>query len=84
MDRIIRYAAYAACVLQAGAVIVILSHAYSPRDFFLALLLTVLPALAAVALYAGPDLEERYLRRRVEKLRLQIELKELEAKAGES
>ena len=84
MDRILRYAAVAACIVQIITVGIILSHTYRGRDFFLALLLVVPPALSIAALWTGPDREERRLRRQVEKLRLRVELKELEGKAGQN
>ena len=80
MDRIIRYAAYAACAAQIIALGFILRHAYNDREFLVTLLLAVPPVLSLAALWTGPDREERRLKRQVIKLRLQAELQDLEKK----
>ncbi len=80
MDRIIRYAAYAACAAQIIAVGIIIANSYSSRDMLLACLVAVPPLLFIAALLLSPDIEERRLRRQVAKLRLRAELQELEAK----
>ena len=80
MDRVLRYAAYAACAAQIIAFGILLHHSYNDREVLAALLLAVPPLLAIAALWTGPDREERQLRRQVTKLRLQAELQELEKK----
>jgi hypothetical protein len=80
MDKIIRYAAYVACVLQLIAVGIIVANAYSSRDGLLGCVVAVPPLLFIGALLMSPDIEERRLRRQVAKLRLRAEMQELEAK----
>lgn len=80
MDRIIRYAAYIACVIQIIAVGIIIANAYSSRDMLLGCVVAVPPVLFIAALLMSPDIEERRLHRQVAKLRLRAELQELEAK----
>lgn len=77
MAQPLRYAAYAASVIQLIVVVVVVSQAYSPRDMMVAGLLAVPALLAIAALYTGPDREERRLRTQVAKARLRKELQEL-------
>lgn len=76
MDKVIYYGAYLLCALQIVAVLFIMKGAYG-RDVFWAMLLLLPPFVAMIALKCGPDLEERRLRRKVNKARLQQELAEL-------
>lgn len=80
MDRVIRWAAFLANV---GLVIVtcfIVSKTYGLRDGMLASLLALPPLISLIALYIGPDIEERRLTRQVNKARLRAELEKLEKK----
>jgi len=78
MDRFIRYAAYATCIIQILAAGFILTQSYSPRDALFVLLLVIPPVLALKALTSGPDREERRLIRLVAKARLRKDLEALD------
>lgn len=73
MDRAIRYAAYLANLLMLAGVCFIFIGAYG-RDAYIALLLAIPPVLSIIALYCGPDIEERRLARKVNKARMNQEL----------
>lgn len=80
MDKVIRWIAFLANV---GLIIVtgfILSKTYGLRDGLLASLLAVPPLVSLIALYIGPDIEERRLMKQVNKARLRAELEKLEKK----
>ena len=77
MPQIIRYAAYAILVIQILVAGFVAANSYGPREAILAFLLVIPPILALVALYGGPDREERKLRSLVAKARLRKELQEL-------
>lgn len=77
---VVRYIAYAFCVIQLIAVLFLLFESYSIKDALAASLLALLPIAAIFALRSGPDKEERLLRSQVQKARLRKELQELEGK----
>lgn len=77
MERIIRYAAYLANLVLIVAALIIMLKSYGGRDALMASLLTLPPILSLLALYTGPDGEERQLYRDVTKARLRKELKDL-------
>ncbi len=77
MDRFLRYAAYAANVLLVVSALVLMLKSYSSRDMLLSGLVMVPGILSIIALWEGPDREERRLRRAVAKARLARELREL-------
>jgi hypothetical protein len=56
----------------------LLTQAYSARDFMAGFALAVPPVLGILALYCGPDKEERQLRTQLTKARMRKELRELE------
>ncbi len=76
MDRFIRYAAYLANAIMVIAAGFIAAGAYG-HDVYLALLLMVPPSLSLLAIYFGPDMEERRLTRALNKARMQKELDSL-------
>ncbi len=79
MDKVIRCAAYLACVIQ----ILVAAYAFTEvygSEIILALLLLVTPLLSVIALYSGPDLEERRLTKDLNKARLRNELEILQGK----
>ncbi|MEZ0225071.1 MAG: hypothetical protein ACAH83_11000 [Alphaproteobacteria bacterium] len=76
MERIIRYAAYLANLVLIGAALILTLRSYGQSALF-ASLLTLPPILSLLALYNGPDVEERQLQRDVTKARLRKELKDL-------
>ncbi len=80
MDRSIRYAAYIANIALLLAVGFIVANAYA-QEVYIALLFTIPPVLSMVALYTGPDREERYLTRQLNKARMRRELKDLKSAA---
>jgi hypothetical protein len=73
MDRVIRYAAYVANLFMLVGVVFLFINAYG-QDAYFSLLLAVSPVLSIIALYIGPDLEERRLTRKLSKARLKREL----------
>ena len=77
MDRILRYAAYTANVLLVFGAIILMLKSYSSRDMLLSALVMVPGILSVIALWEGPDREERKLRRQVAKARLARELRDL-------
>lgn len=77
MSQLIRYAAYAVLGIQILVAGYVAANAYSSREAISAFLLVIPPILALVALYGGPDREERKLRSLVAKARLRKELQEL-------
>jgi hypothetical protein len=77
MERIIRYAAYLANLVLIASAFIIMLKSYGGRDALLAGLLSMPPILSLLALYMGPDAEERQLHRDVTKARLRKELKDL-------
>ena len=76
MDRTIRYAAYLVNLLLLAGVFFIFITAYG-RDAYFALLLAIPPILSIIALYHGPDIEERRLTRKLNKARMNQELESL-------
>ena len=79
MGKVIRYAAFLACTIQ----IIVAAYAFTEvygHEIFLALLLMAVPVLSLLALYAGPDLEERRLAKELNKARLRNELENLQGK----
>lgn len=78
MDKIIRFAAYIASAAQLVFVVSLVPSTYG-WDMLALVLLIIPPVLTAVALYCGPDIEERRLIRHVNKTRLRLELSELSA-----
>ncbi len=79
MDRIIRYTAYFTNILLVFGALFLVTQAYTVTEILIALFLFVPPILSIIALYTGPDLEERKLLRQLHKTRLRIELKNLYA-----
>lgn len=77
MVQFVRYAAYAVLVLQILVAGFVAANSYSPREAVLAFLLAIPAILALIALYGGPDREERKLRTLVAKARLRKELQDL-------
>lgn len=77
MSQLVRYAAYAVLGIQILAAAFVAANSYSSREAILAFLLVIPPILALVALYGGPDREERKLRGLVTKARLRKELQDL-------
>ncbi|TVQ81982.1 MAG: hypothetical protein EA357_11140 [Micavibrio sp.] len=80
----LRIAVYIAIAVQLAAAALVFIQGYSAQERLLALLLAVLPLLAAVTLYAGPSREERKLARELNIARMKSELEELEKKNGQS
>lgn len=80
MDRVFRYAAYLTGIIQVLFVLTTLPELNNSSDIMSALFLLLLPVLAMVALYTGPDIEERRLHKQVNKARLRAELETLEKK----
>lgn len=80
MDRAIRITAYLSNIVLLGLSGLILANSYNSRDIAFGCI-AILPALINVlALYLGPDLEERRLSRRLNKARMKEELRKLEQK----
>jgi len=73
MDQIIRFAAYFASLVQLVFVVTLIPQT-SGMDLLALGLLFFPPILTAIALYAGPDMEERRLGRQLNKARMKHEL----------
>jgi hypothetical protein len=76
MERVIRYAAYLANLVLIGSALILTLRSYG-QSALLGSLLTLPPILSLLALYTGPDAEERQLLKDVTKARLRKELKDL-------
>lgn len=77
MDRFIRYAAYLGNAGLLVTTAVLAANTYGLKQAMLASLLALPAILSLIALYIGPDLEERRLTRQVNKARLRAELEKL-------
>lgn len=76
MNRLLRIAAYLAnAVLIIGALILVLEA--RGMETYLAMLFLVPPVLSLIAIYNGPDIEERRLTRLLNKARMRKELEDL-------
>lgn len=76
MDRVVYWLAVLANIIQVGFVCYLFTEARG-NEVLMALLLFLPPVLSSVALFAGPDREERRLERKVRKARLAHELQKL-------
>jgi peptidoglycan/LPS O-acetylase OafA/YrhL len=77
LQLVLRYAAYLANIALLIALVLLAMDSYGD-DIFLFILMAVPPVLSFVALYTGPDPEERRLDRLVRKARLRQELQSLQ------
>lgn len=78
VSRLVIAAAWLANVVMLIAAGCLAANAYG-NEVYAALLLAVPPLLSMIALYSGPDREERSLTRSVAKARLKKELEDYEA-----
>lgn len=76
MERFIHIAAYLANITMMVFAAFIIRESYG-AETYVALLLMVPPVLSLLALYHGPDKEERQLTRRLNKARMRKELEEI-------
>lgn len=81
MKQPLRLAAYICLTLQLLGVAFLLTQAYSARDAMAGIVLAVPALLGILALYCGPDKEERMLRTQLTKARMRKELQDLESSA---
>ncbi len=79
MDKVLYYAA---CIGNSVLIIMALYLAFNAygRDVLYALLIALPPFLSLMALYHGPDLEERRMRRQLTKYHLRQEIMEIKAR----
>lgn len=84
MGRFIYFAAILANIALFIAALYLALSAYDNREVLFALLLALPPFLAIAAIYSGPDLEERRLRRQLTKYQLKQELKQIRKSAKDS
>lgn len=79
MDRVIRIAAYVCNLGLFILCVLILANSHRSQELFFGFS-AILPALLnLLALYLGPDLEERRLARKLNKARMKAEIEKLEA-----
>ncbi|HBM90804.1 MAG TPA: hypothetical protein DD400_02870 [Rhodospirillaceae bacterium] len=79
MDKLVRFSAYIFNILL---LIVFLSllpeqNLNDPQEFLLMIILAAAPLFSLAALWYGPDIEERRLRKRLAKAELRTKLKKL-------
>lgn len=74
MAQIIYYAAFIANIALIFGSIFFLFQSISAVEVIASLLLMVAPLTSMLALYTGPDLEERRLQRMLNKIRIKKEL----------
>lgn len=74
--RILRYAAVLANLIMMICAAILFTETRGP-EHLIALLLFIPPILSLLALYSGPDCEERRLQKQVRKATLRKQLKDL-------
>jgi len=75
-----RFVTYLAVLIQFGSGIFILANGRNAQEALLAMVLLILPVLAAIMLYTGPSLKELRLTRQLNCARMEDELATLEKK----
>lgn len=83
MYRVIFYGAYVTNIIL-FCFLIFLAKSARGEEFFLALLVMLVPILSLIALYGGQGWEERKLAKNLNKLRMQKEIKDLEEELGTS